>query len=228
LLSIHVWALKAYFRLLKFPIDRLITQQYRFWSTNSGFALWEPIFTFLTPKIIYFLHLYKISDQGLIFTFFAFFTPNSLYFLRLFISQIFTFFFNLTVKFDLQKYKAWTFLESGSNLPPEKVPYCFLDQPQILTLYHDFSILTAYLREEDLKRSRAKVLLSYSYATFKTSGLMNSSKNENHSTLLYEKFKWFNTVQLWELTVTDPLKNPTLNFDSILYIVSRCYNKLDF
>jgi hypothetical protein len=33
----------------------------------------------------------------------------------------------------------------------------------------------------------------YSYATFKTPGLMNFPKNANHSTLLYEKFKRFNT-----------------------------------
>jgi hypothetical protein len=43
-------------------------------------------------------------------------------------------FFDLTVKFDLQTYNTFTFFESASNLPTEKVPYCFLDQPKILTL----------------------------------------------------------------------------------------------
>jgi hypothetical protein len=43
-------------------------------------------------------------------------------------------FFNLTVKFDLKTYKTCTFLELASNLRPEKVPYCFLDQHKILTL----------------------------------------------------------------------------------------------
>jgi hypothetical protein len=42
-------------------------------------------------------------------------------------------------------------------------------------------------------------------------------KKLNPSTLLYEKFKQFNTVQLKELTVADPQDNPTLNFYSILF-----------
>jgi hypothetical protein len=55
------------------------------------------------------------------------------------------------------------------------------------------------LRGEDLKilkNVETKVLLPYSYAFFKTPGLMNFSIIENHSTLLYEKFKQFNTGQL--------------------------------
>jgi hypothetical protein len=54
---------------------------------------------------------------------------------------------------------------------------------------------------------------------------MNLSKNENHSTLLHEKFKRFNTVQLQELTVADKLENPTLNFPRTLFKLLGCYNK---
>jgi hypothetical protein len=82
--------------------------------------------------------------------------------------QIFNFFFKwcLAVESNHQTYKICTFLQSASNLLPEKVPYCFLDQPQILTLpwfcFSNFSIFTAHLREEDLKilkSSEIKVLL---------------------------------------------------------------------
>jgi hypothetical protein len=75
-----------------------------------------------------------------------------------------------------------------------------------------------------LKSCKTKVLLLYSYAAFKTTGFMNFSKNANHSTLLYEKFKRFNTIQLKELTVADPLKSPTLNFYKTLFGLSVCYN----
>jgi hypothetical protein len=54
---------------------------------------------------------------------------------------------------------------------------------------------------------------------------MNFSKIENHSTLLYEKFKRFNTGQLKELIVADPLKVPTLNFYGTLFGLFGCYNK---
>jgi hypothetical protein len=37
---------------------------------------------------------------------------------------------------------------------------------------------------------------------------MNCSKIENHSTLLYEKFK-HSTGQLQELIVADPMESPT-------------------
>jgi hypothetical protein len=59
-------------------------------------------------------------------------------------------FFNLTVKSDLQTYKTCTFLESSSNLIPEKVSSCFLDQPKILTLpwifFSNFSIHGPFAR----------------------------------------------------------------------------------
>jgi hypothetical protein len=50
------WPPKLYFFLLRiiFPIDRL----YRFQSTNFVFGLWGLIFTFMTRKSVYFLHLY--------------------------------------------------------------------------------------------------------------------------------------------------------------------------
>jgi hypothetical protein len=51
---------------------------------------------------------------------------------------------------------------------------------------------------------------------------MNFSKNEDHSTLLYEKFKRFNTVQLRESA--DPLKSPTLNFYKTLFGLG-CFQK---
>jgi hypothetical protein len=50
----------------------------------------------------------------------------------------------------------------------------------------------------------------FSQKTFKNPGLMNFLKNENHSTLLHEKFKPFNTVQV------DSLEIPTLNFHKTL------------
>jgi hypothetical protein len=112
------------------------------------------------------------------------------------------------------------FLEHNSK------PTSKFDSTMIFFYY--FSIFTAHLREEDLKilkSSRTKVLLSYSYATFKTPGLMNFLKNENHSTPLYEKFKRLNIVQLSELAVADPLESPTLNFVSTLFGLLGCYNK---
>jgi hypothetical protein len=54
---------------------------------------------------------------------------------------------------------------------------------------------------------------------------MNFSKNASQSTLLYEKFKRFDTVHLQELTVADPLKSPTLNLHKTLYGLLGCYNK---
>jgi hypothetical protein len=66
------WALGAYFRFfdppkvyffllhVKCPIDGYITRPYWLWAPNSVFG---PMFAFLTPKSIYFLHLYKISDR---------------------------------------------------------------------------------------------------------------------------------------------------------------------
>jgi hypothetical protein len=49
------------------------------------------------------------------------------------------------VKVDLQGYKPCTFLESASNLLPEKVSYHFVGQPKILTL------LCTDARVKDLK-----------------------------------------------------------------------------
>jgi hypothetical protein len=92
-----------------------------------------------------------------------------------------------------------------------------------MNFFSSFSIFTAHLRKEDLKilkSSKTKVLLSKSYAT-----IMNFSKNENHSTPLYVKFKRFNTVQLQEITVADPLESPILNFYSTLFGLLGCYNK---
>jgi hypothetical protein len=53
------WPTKVYFFLLhvKFPIGRYVTRPYWFWAQNSVFGLWGPIFAFLTPKSVYFLHL---------------------------------------------------------------------------------------------------------------------------------------------------------------------------
>jgi hypothetical protein len=44
-------------------IDGYITRPYWFWNPNSVFGLWSPIFSFMTPKSIYFLDLYNISDR---------------------------------------------------------------------------------------------------------------------------------------------------------------------
>jgi hypothetical protein len=55
------------------------------------------------------------------------------------------------VKVDLQAYKPCIFLESASNLLPEKVSYHFLGQPKILTLLWKFSIFKVDARVEDLK-----------------------------------------------------------------------------
>jgi hypothetical protein len=52
---------------------------------------------------------------------------------------------------------------------------------------------------------------------------MNFSKNENHSTLLYGKFKRFNTVHFEELAVADPLEIPTLNLKKTLFGLLGCY-----
>jgi hypothetical protein len=57
-------------------------------------------------------------------------------------------FFDLAVKVALY---ACTFLESASNLLPEKVPYLFVGQPKILTLLRKFSIFKADARVEHLK-----------------------------------------------------------------------------
>jgi hypothetical protein len=54
---------------------------------------------------------------------------------------------------------------------------------------------------------------------------MNFSKIENHSTLLYEKFKRFNTGQLYKLIVANLLENPTINFYRTLFGLSGCYKK---
>jgi hypothetical protein len=54
---------------IKFPIERYVTRPYRFWSTNSFFGLWGPIFVFSTPKNLYFHHLNKFSDQYIISTY---------------------------------------------------------------------------------------------------------------------------------------------------------------
>jgi hypothetical protein len=61
-------------------------------------------------------------------------------------------------------------------------------------------------------------------ATSKTPGLMNFSINENQ-VHKYEKFKQFNTVQLKELTVADPLESQTLNFNRTFFRLIGCYNK---
>jgi hypothetical protein len=53
---------------------------------------------------------------------------------------------------------------------------------------------------------------------------MNFSKNENHSTLLYGKFKRFNTVHFEELAVADPLEIPTLNLKKTLFGLLGCYS----
>jgi hypothetical protein len=54
------WALKAYFRLFDRWIYHttilILGTKFRFWALG-------PIFACLTPKRIYFLHLYKISDR---------------------------------------------------------------------------------------------------------------------------------------------------------------------
>jgi hypothetical protein len=98
--KIHVcassfWPQKVYFFLLriKLPIDRFITQQYRFRSTCSVFRLWRPTFDFSTPNLFN-LHLHKIYDRwiwichttililGLKFRFWAFrayFSPLKVY-----------------------------------------------------------------------------------------------------------------------------------------------------
>jgi hypothetical protein len=52
-----------FFIYIKFLIDGYITRPYWFWAPSSVFGLWGPILAFLTPKSIYFLHLYKISDR---------------------------------------------------------------------------------------------------------------------------------------------------------------------
>jgi hypothetical protein len=54
------WPPKVCFFLfhVKFPIVGYITPHW-FWASNSVFGLWRPIFTFLTPKRIYFFDLYK-------------------------------------------------------------------------------------------------------------------------------------------------------------------------
>jgi hypothetical protein len=54
---------------------------------------------------------------------------------------------------------------------------------------------------------------------------MNFSKIENHSTLLYEKFKQFNTGPFQELIVADSLKSPTFNFYRTFFGLLGCYNK---
>jgi hypothetical protein len=64
-------------------------------------------------------------------------------------------FFYLAVKVDLQAYKPCTFLESASNLLPEKVPYFFVGQIKIFTLLRRFSIFKADARVEDLKISKS-------------------------------------------------------------------------
>jgi hypothetical protein len=45
-------------------------------APNSVFELWRPIFIFLTPKSIYFLHLYKISDRSIAGCGFAYYFVN--------------------------------------------------------------------------------------------------------------------------------------------------------
>jgi hypothetical protein len=56
------WPPKVYFFLLhvKFPIDGYITRPYWFLAPNPFLGSGG---LFLTPKSIYFLHLYKISDR---------------------------------------------------------------------------------------------------------------------------------------------------------------------
>jgi hypothetical protein len=63
--ALNFWPLKAYIFLvnIKFPINGYITRPYWFGAQNSFFGLWRLIFAFLTPKTIYFLHLYKISNR---------------------------------------------------------------------------------------------------------------------------------------------------------------------
>jgi hypothetical protein len=63
-LILPIWPPKVYFFLLHviFPMDGYITRPYWFWAPNSIFGLWRPIFTFSTPKRIFFLNTCKIFD----------------------------------------------------------------------------------------------------------------------------------------------------------------------
>jgi hypothetical protein len=62
------------------------------------------------------------------------------------------------VETDHQTYKTCTFLESTSNLLPEKRPCYFLDQPRILTLPQESHLTeNKYTDKDKMKKKRTKL-----------------------------------------------------------------------
>jgi hypothetical protein len=109
--------------------------------------------------------------------------------------EFFTF-FDLAVKVDLQVYKPSIFLESASNLLPEKVPYHFVGQTKNLTLLWNFKIFEADARVEDLKilkSCRTKVGCDNYMQFLRPQGFWISQKTQITPPYCVRYKKWLNS-----------------------------------